>query len=468
MSHMQCLTCGHFCRSHAHLLSHLATAHPALLDGATVGRLGAAFFYQPSAKLFHCSLCFFTNQDFSRVYQHLLTTHCSDRDREGDENRDRAAADKEEGKTEEKLKENKMVDDMETEEEKMKESLKRKRPAPELLTPDPGRSSAKSSNPSAAPDPFPAPSMDPFRISAAQAHSVDPSVNPLVAPDPFPDPSADPCRPSAALAPSGDHSVDPSMALAPLVDPCRPSEVLAPSADPSTAQDTSVDSLLQRSDGLYVCRVCGWKHKLRILAVNHVVRKHDAPRPPYNIAHKRSVRIPAVDNVNSQSVTAMTEEEDDSMSPEMMQQEVEVTTKVLRFINNRFECQLCGWKTKLKGFALSHVERCHDVRRGFECSLCGQAFFVPSRLREHTRIAHRPGRYFCPFCSFRTDYLGGFRRHSSRCNARDGDRLNPSLDQDQERDLEDFDERRPQRPRRRTGRAVVEEEDEEEDEQDQD
>lgn len=30
---------------------------------------------------------------------------------------------------------------------------------------------------------------------------------------------------------------------------------------------------------------------------------------------------------------------------------------------------------------------------------------------------HRPGRYVCPFCCFRSQFLGGFKRHCSRCNA---------------------------------------------------
>jgi hypothetical protein len=42
-----------------------------------VGRLGNVIAYQETARLFHCSDCFFTCRDFSRLFTHLLTTHCS-------------------------------------------------------------------------------------------------------------------------------------------------------------------------------------------------------------------------------------------------------------------------------------------------------------------------------------------------------------------------------------------------------
>lgn len=74
----------------------------------------------------------------------------------------------------------------------------------------------------------------------------------------------------------------------------------------------------------------------------------------------------------------------------------------------------------LAGFAISHVERIHDVERPYSCKECPASFLLPSRLQHHIGVAHRPGCYACPFCCFRSHFIGGFRRHCSRCNARDG------------------------------------------------
>ncbi|XP_059906980.1 uncharacterized protein LOC132456589 isoform X2 [Gadus macrocephalus] len=74
---LQCSVCAQPCSSHALLLAHTAAAHPIRLDRTAVGRLGNVIAYQETARLFHCSDCFFTCRDFSRLFTHLLTTHCS-------------------------------------------------------------------------------------------------------------------------------------------------------------------------------------------------------------------------------------------------------------------------------------------------------------------------------------------------------------------------------------------------------
>lgn len=66
------------------------------------------------------------------------------------------------------------------------------------------------------------------------------------------------------------------------------------------------------------------------------------------------------------------------------------------------------------------MERSHDVERPYSCKDCHLTFFLPSRLQQHMTSAHRPGRYICPFCCFRSHFLGGFKRHCSRCNACEG------------------------------------------------
>lgn len=81
-AHLQCPLCGHFSKSHAHQLSHMAASHPACLDGVAVGRLGNIVMYQSTARLFHCSDCFYTSRDFTKLYKHIISKHCMD-EREG-------------------------------------------------------------------------------------------------------------------------------------------------------------------------------------------------------------------------------------------------------------------------------------------------------------------------------------------------------------------------------------------------
>ncbi|KAM4560046.1 chromosome alignment-maintaining phosphoprotein 1-like [Odontesthes bonariensis] len=157
----------------------------------------------------------------------------------------------------------------------------------------------------------------------------------------------------------------------------------------------------------------------------------------------------------------------------MLKEEVEATAKVVGFISSRFVCLICGWKTKMKGFAISHVVRCHDVERRYGCKECGRSFFLPSRLQQHVRVAHRPGRYACPFCCFRSEFLGGFRRHCSRCSAREeeggatggggGVKVKEEEEEGDEEETEQRKETRGARKRRSSGRFREEPEDDDED-----
>nr|XP_040044289.1 chromosome alignment-maintaining phosphoprotein 1-like [Gasterosteus aculeatus aculeatus] len=269
-AHLQCPLCGHFAKSHAHQLTHMAAAHPARLEGVAVGRLGNIVMYQSGARLFHCADCFFTCRDFPKLYRHLISRHCEDQ-REG------------------------------------------------------------------------------------QAGETD--------------------------APGRKRSIE---------------EELPP---PQKERDEKV--LMFDGSG-YRCLICGWMSKLKALGVNHVVRKHDIPKAYASQAIRRGASAPPLPT-EEEGVGA-------GLSGEQLKEEMEATAKVVRFISNRFVCLICGWKTKLKGFAISHVVRCHDVERPYACRRCSRRFFLPSRLQQHVRAEHRPGRYACPFCCFRSHFLGGFRR----------------------------------------------------------
>ncbi|XP_039669761.1 chromosome alignment-maintaining phosphoprotein 1-like, partial [Perca fluviatilis] len=92
-AHLECPVCGHFSTSHAHQLTHMASSHPACLDAVTVGRLGNIVTYQSTARLFHCSDCFHTCRDFTKLYTHIISKHCVD---EREEERKSGAEEEEE------------------------------------------------------------------------------------------------------------------------------------------------------------------------------------------------------------------------------------------------------------------------------------------------------------------------------------------------------------------------------------
>ncbi|XP_074521106.1 uncharacterized protein LOC141786249 [Halichoeres trimaculatus] len=383
-AHLQCPLCGHFSKSHAHQLTHMAASHPASLDNVSVGRLGNILMYQSTARLFHCSDCFFTSKDFNKLYQHLLTTHCMDEKEagggeEGDEGEGRGEEDRGE-KVEVKVEE-----ELEAVEEKEGE-----------------KEAAKPTTSSEAEE-------------------------------------------------GGQHE-----------DPAPQQE-----AESVKAEVEGNESVLVFDGAGYRCLICNWRSAKKGPGINHVVRKHDIPRAYAN----QSLRLHG-DAIVRQAQGGGAEEEESviGLSGEMLKEELEVTAKVVRFISNRFVCLVCGWKTKLKGFAISHVERSHDVERNYHCKDCKRSFFLPSRLQQHVNSAHRPGRYACPFCCFRSHFLGGFRRHCSRCNAREeGEEEGAGgAGEGEEEGIveEEVEKMKETRKRRRVVRVIKEEEDDEEEEDD--
>ncbi|XP_041834772.1 chromosome alignment-maintaining phosphoprotein 1-like [Melanotaenia boesemani] len=359
-AHLRCPRCSHLSKSHAHQLSHIAASHPTSLDGIAMGRLGNILMYQSSGRLFHCSECFFTSRDFTKLYKHIITKHCmNEREAGGGGSGERGGEGGDDGS-----------DKGEEEEEKEKVALKSKE---SIKTEEEEQGEAEQR------------------------------------------------------------------------------------------------SLLMLADGGYRCLICSWKHKQKSVIVSHVVRKHDLPKAYATQAIKRE----AIMAGQTQGGGAE-DEEGGGMSEEMVKEEVAATAKVVGFMSNRFVCLICGWKTKLKGFVISHVVRCHDVERPYSCKECGRSFFLPSRLQQHVRVAHRPGRYACPFCYFRSEYLGGFRRHCSRCNAREEDGAEgggvgaggEEEDDGDEEEPEERKETRGTRKRRSSGRVIEEEDLEDEDDDD--
>ncbi|XP_051911256.1 zinc finger and BTB domain-containing protein 17-like [Hippocampus zosterae] len=181
------------------------------------------------------------------------------------------------------------------------------------------------------------------------------------------------------------------------------------------------ESVLLFDGDMYHCLICGcWKNKLKGSAITHAVRKHSIPRAFTSQRIRQDDLAPKSALTPKQHLSGgAEEEEEDGLSADLLKEEMTAMDKVVHFRSNRYVCVLCGWKAKMKGFTISHVVRCHDVERPYGCKDCPATFFLPSRLQQHIRAAHRPGRYACPFCSFRSNVLAGFRRHCSRCTARE-------------------------------------------------
>ncbi|XP_019716327.1 zinc finger protein 691-like [Hippocampus comes] len=356
-AHLQCPLCGNFAKSHAYQLSHIAFAHPTYLDGVAMGRLGNVVMYQSGVHLFHCAECFFTSRDFNKLYQHIIAKHCLD---------EAAAAagggvDAEDNGSEKGDKE--ADEEAKEADEEAKEADEEAKEADEEVKEETKEVTKVDTDPK-------------------EANEEDEATPP---------------------GPNGGVEVK---------DEDGTSERSICDAD---------ESVLLFDGDMYHCLICGcWKNRLKGSAVTHVVRKHSIPRA------FTSQRIRLDDLAPNSAFTpkrhpngGAEEEEEDGLSADLLKEEMEAMAKVVHFRSNRYVCVLCGWKTKMKGFAISHVVRCHAVERPYGCKDCTATFFLPSRLQQHVRAAHRPGRYACPFCSFRSHFLAGFRRHCSRCTARE-------------------------------------------------
>ncbi|XP_054650540.1 chromosome alignment-maintaining phosphoprotein 1-like [Dunckerocampus dactyliophorus] len=368
-AHLQCPFCGHFSKSHAHQLSHMATTHPTCLDDVTMGRLGNILIYQSGAQLFHCAECFYTSRDFSKLYQHIISQHCVDETVGGADGEDEGSE-----------KGDKDVD------EEVKE-----------------------------------------------ADEEEDETSPLV-----------------------KNSVD------------REEEAEGKDEDgvsqrmESVKPDSEADkTVLLFSDGMYRCLICSWKNKLKALAINHVVRKHGIPRV-YVTQRIRQDTFTDMDTSSPKHLSSVTEEEEEvGLNADLLKEELDMTAKVVQFTSNRYVCLICGWKTKMKGFVISHVVRCHDVKRPYSCKDCNSSFFLPSQLQQHIRAAHRPGRFICPFCCFRSHVLGGFRRHCSRCNAREEGEVVGLAIEEEARGVVSEEETKATRAGRKRARRLIADGDEE-------
>ncbi|KAI4877128.1 hypothetical protein NFI96_026482 [Prochilodus magdalenae] len=74
-SNLQCPYCYFQSNTKCSFQIHVGSQHPLHCDDVSVGRLGKVIFYQRTAKLFHCYICFFTSKDYTKLFDHLLVQH---------------------------------------------------------------------------------------------------------------------------------------------------------------------------------------------------------------------------------------------------------------------------------------------------------------------------------------------------------------------------------------------------------
>ncbi|XP_013877237.1 chromosome alignment-maintaining phosphoprotein 1 [Austrofundulus limnaeus] len=402
-AHLQCSHCGHLSRSHAQHLTHLAASHPTCLDGVAMGRLGTVLMYQSSGRLYHCSICFYTSRDFSKLYKHIVTKHCMDKKEEaGAEGREEGS---EKGDEEEEVKNTPDKSNEEAVIEEVKDAPDKSSDCEEAVIEE-----VKD-----APD-----------KKSSDAEADDESLND---------------------APKRKRSRDEEEEE---VKQSEETESVKPKVDEK-------QNVLTFDGVTYCCLICGWRTKQKAVSVSHLVRKHDLHKMYAAQVIRRDVTS------MSQGPGGRVEEEGPGLSKELLKEEIEATAKVVSYVSSRFVCLICGWKTKIKGFALSHVVRRHDVKCPYVCKECNRRFFLPSQLQHHIRATHRPGCYACPFCWFRSKYLGGFTRHCRRCSAREeegGEGAGGGEEEDDNEDEEESEEKTAWKPEN-SERSIKEEQEDE-------
>ncbi|KAF6734902.1 Chromosome alignment-maintaining phosphoprotein 1 [Oryzias melastigma] len=448
VAHLQCPHCGSFSKSHSHMLSHLAASHPAHLDATAMGRLGKILMYQSGVRLFHCAICFFNCRDFTKLYKHIITKHCTDR---GEEEGGKGGGDggEEEEGAKEGLKRQKSEEggsEKGEEEEGNKDALSIKRSSEG----EEGGSEKGEEEEG---------KKDTLKRKRSDEGEEEEEVT---------EDALKKQRSNEGGSEKGEEEEGKTDELKRQKSSGgEDEEGEAPAPATIKQEDEGEKSELTEVSG-FRCLICSWSHRQKSVAISHMVRKHNIPKAYANQGIKRDA---AADG----QVQGGGAEDDEGagLSEEMLKEEIKATSKVIRFTSSRFVCLVCGWKTKLKGFAISHVLRSHEVERPYACKECGRSFFLPSRLQKHVRQAHRPGRYACPFCWFRSEFLGGFKRHCSRCNARGegeeegGGEVRGAGGEEEDNQEEEEEEKKETRAARRRSSSgkEVEEQGEEDDEE---
>ncbi|XP_061749354.1 chromosome alignment-maintaining phosphoprotein 1-like isoform X1 [Nerophis ophidion] len=426
---LQCPLCGNFSKSHTHQLSHMASTHPTCLDDVAMGRLGNIIMYQSGAQLFHCADCFYTSRDFSKLYQHIIAQHCLDETAggaaDGEDNESEKAGGAADGEDNESEKAGGAADGEDNESEKAGGAADGEDNESEKAGGAADGEDNESEKAGGAADGEDNESEKAGGAADGEDNESEKAGGAADGEDNESEKAGGAADGEDNESEKGDKEgeedvkgADEEDATAPVGKSSGEEEDGASQRLDSVKADGEADNtVLLFKKGVYHCLICSWKNKLKVQAISHVVRKHSIPQ----VYVVQRIKADTAAYTSPKHLSSGTEEEEEEkMSAALLKEEMEATAQVVQFTSNRYVCLICGWKTKMKGFVISHVVRCHDVQRPYSCKGCHSSFFLPSQLQQHVRAAHRPGRFICPFCGFRSHFLGGFRRHCSRCKEGEG------------------------------------------------
>uniref|UniRef100_A0AAY5KYN2 THAP-type domain-containing protein n=1 Tax=Esox lucius TaxID=8010 RepID=A0AAY5KYN2_ESOLU len=299
LQHLQCSYCMLQCKSHCSYFIHMAKFHPSRLDDTPVGRLGNAIFYQRTARLFHCNVCFHTVREFPRLYDHLLTRHClSDKGQGGGGEEGEEGCEEGDGDG------------------------------------DGERCSIRDGGP-----------LKNCRLLPRESMAVD------------------------------EENGGPKK---------EKEECIKGEEEMEVGEDHDESSQL-------------------------------ASRP---LKRKRGSTASSEKDEQDEEEEELQTANSNKKSDKHKKEEEAFLSKYIQRQGGRFNCRLCGWRTKMKGRAIYHVSYKHDVPKPYSCKECSKVFILESSMLNHIYHNHRQGMYHCLFCPFSSDVVWGIKRHGNRCNAR--------------------------------------------------
>ncbi|XP_018584729.1 chromosome alignment-maintaining phosphoprotein 1-like [Scleropages formosus] len=144
--------------------------------------------------------------------------------------------------------------------------------------------------------------------------------------------------------------------------------------------------------------------------------------PSHTLKRKREVgsdEEPTLDDDDFPDYSP-SKEEHEGARPESRADKAELS-KYFRRNGGRYYCNICNWRVKMKGFMLHHVSKKHDIPKPYVCKECNKSFLLESILNSHISMFHKQGIYQCPYCSFKTNFLRGIRRHLNHCSSSRGE-----------------------------------------------
>lgn len=81
--------------------------------------------------------------------------------------------------------------------------------------------------------------------------------------------------------------------------------------------------------------------------------------------------------------------------------------------NEKYECSICDFKTRLKHNLVMHINR-HSGDRPFKCEVCEFSAYDAASIRKHTKSHTREKNYACPLCNMKFIHSTSVNKHVLR------------------------------------------------------